>query len=84
MGEAKASTVFHVGDRIVDAWGRDAEEPVDETKAIADMTGKELSAEIARRNADRAEEDKIVLEDNKKATAIAALEADDEAHAEEE
>jgi hypothetical protein len=80
---AQQSTKFKLGDRVVDAWGNDVD-PDEEAPDYSKMSAKELKAEIDRRNADRAEEDHIVLEGTKKSDAVAALEADDEAHADDE
>lgn len=81
-GTPQESTKFMLGDRLVDAWGRDAEP--DEEVGYSDWTAKQLMAEIERRNANRDESEHIVLEGKKKADAVSALEADDEAHADEE
>lgn len=70
--------VFKVGDRVVNAWGQDAEEPASADQAYSEWSAKQLKAEIDRRNADRTEDTQIVLDGNKKSDAVAALEADDE------
>lgn len=75
--------VFRLGDRVVDAWGRDAEEPAADGESYSDWSAKQLLAEIENRNANRDESEHIVLDGKKKSDAVAALEADDEAHSEE-
>lgn len=79
--EPSESTTFMVGDQEVNAWG---EAVSDEEVGYDKWTAKQLMAEIDNRNTDRAEEDQIVLEGKKKSDAVAALEADDAAQADEE
>jgi hypothetical protein len=49
----------------------------DAAKAIDDMNGKELKAEIAKRNEGRADDVKIAPESQKNDDLLAALKADD-------
>lgn len=81
-GEVTASTTFMLGDREVDAWGNDVEH--DEEVGYNQWTGKQLAAEVDKRNADREEADQIVVEGRKKSDYVAALEADDETYTDEE
>lgn len=53
----------------------------DPEKPFSEWSPKQLMAEIKKRNADRAEEEQIQLSGKKKADAVQALEADDEAQA---
>lgn len=67
-----------------EAAAREAEEEVVEEEAppYEEWTNDELKEEIDTRNVDRADEAKISPASGKKADLVAALEADDEAHAE--
>jgi hypothetical protein len=71
--------VYNIGDRVVDAWGREAQ--ADEEVGYDSWTAKQLMAEIEKRNSDRDEDSQIVLAGKKKSDAVAALSADDEANA---
>lgn len=90
--EAKVtqSTQFKMGDRVVDAWGNDVEQSEDEEVGYDSWTAKQLMKELSDRNETRDESEQIVPEgtgkDGKvvKADVVKALQADDEAHADEE
>jgi hypothetical protein len=76
--------VYNVGDRVVDAWGREAQAAGDEEVGYDSWTAKQLMAEIEKRNSDRDEDSQIVLAGKKKSDAVAALTADDKANEDEE
>lgn len=85
MADEDTQVGYWVGDRYVNGWGQDIDAPSEDASVdYSKLKGDQLVAEIERRNADRDEADQIVLDDRKKSTAVAALKADDEAHAEEE
>lgn len=63
--------------RAVDKLGEEG--AGDPDKPFSEWTGKQLKAEILRRNADRPEEQHIKLEGKKVSDAVAALEADNAA-----
>lgn len=81
-GEVRESVVFQIDDRLVDAWGNEAEEadqPDEEhdSEDYSTWSGPQLLAEIEKRNANRDDDQKIELADRKKSSAVSALEADD-------
>jgi hypothetical protein len=81
----KESTVFRVGDDIVDAWGNAAEESENDDDGVNynKMSAKDLVAEVNRRNEGREEDDQILFDGKpKKGEVVQALEDDDKAQAE--
>lgn len=81
MADEEKTPYFQVGDRLVDGWGREAPEGAeDEELGYESWTGKQLMAEIQKRNEGREEEAQITPAGKKKSDAVAALVADDEAN----
>jgi hypothetical protein len=80
-GEVReSSNHFIVDGRHVDAWGNEIEDPDEvapDNSDYSEWSGKQLQAEVKRRNKDRAEENKIVPDGRSKADFAAALERDD-------
>lgn len=81
---ATTGIVVSVADEKADRFAPDAWTRLDDAPATAEATGyqaqkvDDLKAEIARRNAERPEDDQLSA-DGKKADLVATLEADDAA-----
>lgn len=80
-GEVReSSNHFIVDGRHVDAWNNeidDPEEAAPENKDYENWTGKQLQAEVKRRNEGRSDDDKIVPDGRTKADFATALAEDD-------